>query len=98
MASFKAAVRQGIEPDTFWELTPYQTQIAMSGLSDGRTILAWQMAVLSRAGKMPKLDKLLSKDETEAPEDHESKMKRLFKEHNARIDNGRSRSKGQNNN
>lgn len=70
----------------------------MDGMSDGRTILAWQTAVLSRAGKVPKLDKLLSRDETEAPEDHETKMRRLFKEHNARVANGRSRSKGQDNN
>lgn len=60
MAAYRAACRDGIDPEAFWRLTPYQTGIAATGLRDGRTILAWQIAALERRKKLPKLEDLLS--------------------------------------
>jgi len=42
-------------------LTPYQTRVAQLGLRDGRLTLAWEIAVLERRRKLPKLEDLLSK-------------------------------------
>jgi hypothetical protein len=49
-------------------------------MRDGRTILAWQMAALSRQKKLPKLDALLKCESFSGVED---KMKNLFATHSA---------------
>lgn len=51
MAAYKIAVRQGISPVDFWALTPYQTRHAMGAQRD--TSLAWQIARMIRAKKLP---------------------------------------------
>jgi hypothetical protein len=60
VAAYQAACKDGIDPRTFWELTPYQTRLAQMGLRDGRLTLAWEIAVLERRRKLPNLDELLS--------------------------------------
>lgn len=77
MRAYKAAVQHGIDPETFWRLTPYLTRKAIAGLRDGRITLAWQIAVLSRQKKMPKLDTLIESD----PVNVDDKMKALFSAH-----------------
>lgn len=57
-------------------MTPYLTRAAIKGLIDGRTVLAWQTAALTRAKKMPKLEELLTKDDK--PVDVESKIKSML--------------------
>lgn len=69
MAAFKAACRDGIDPEAFWRLTPYQTRIAMMGLRDGRMTLAWHVACLTRQKKMPKLESLMEKHRKRDPAD-----------------------------
>ena len=64
VAAFEASVQQGIDPEAFWRLTPYQTRIAMTGLRDGRMILAWQVAAFSRQKKLKPLAQLLKKKQT----------------------------------
>jgi len=61
VAAYQAAVRDGIDPIEFWAMTPYLTRVAMNGLRDGRTTLAWQIAVLSRQKRLQNLDQLISK-------------------------------------
>jgi hypothetical protein len=61
VAAYQRACRDGIDPQTFWELTPYQTRIAVTGLRDGRATLAWYIAALERQRKLPTLEQLLSK-------------------------------------
>jgi hypothetical protein len=69
VAAFRAACRDGIDPETFWRLTPYQTRLAMIGLRDGRMSLAWQIAALTRQKKLPKLDSLMEKERRRDPAD-----------------------------
>lgn len=61
VAAYQAAVREGIDPVAFWRLTPYQARIAMVGLRDGRTTLAWQIAALSRQKRLQNLEQLMTK-------------------------------------
>lgn len=58
------------------------TSVIIPPLRDGRTILAWQIAALSRQKKLPKLESLLS--DIGEPEDVGPKMKAMLLEHNAR--------------
>ena len=67
VAAYKAATADGVDPLDFWELTPYQTRLAMSGLRDGRMSLAWTIAALSRHKKLPKLETLLTKTRKRDP-------------------------------
>lgn len=61
VAAYQAAIRDGVDPVSFWGLTPYQTRLTMQGLRDGRTTLAWQIAALSRQKKLSNLEQLLCK-------------------------------------
>ena len=85
MAAFRNAVTAGISAAEFWELTPYLTRHAMAAMSDGRTMLAWMTACLSRASKLPKLDKLLSRDKEPEKVDLSMKFHRIFVAHNAAL-------------
>lgn len=76
----------GISPSEFWGLTPYLVRHAMTAMSDGRTMLAWMTASLSRASKLPKLEKLLGKDtEPDQKVDLSMKFHRIFVAHNAAL-------------
>ena len=61
MAAYKTALAQGIGPETFWALTPYQTQLAIQGQRERQITLAWYIAALSRQKKLLELDALLGK-------------------------------------
>jgi hypothetical protein len=50
-------------------MTPYQTRVAMLGLRDGRMVLAWNVAALTRQKKLPKLESLMEKQRKRDPED-----------------------------
>lgn len=76
MAAFFSAVKSGVSPVDFWTMTPYLTRAAIKGLIDGRTLIAWQTAALTRAKKFPKLEELLTKDDK--PVDVEAKIKGLL--------------------
>ena len=63
MAAFKAAVRLGLSPVDFWELTPYLTGLAVGGAVSKQTTDAWLNANFVRAKKLPDLAKLLENSE-----------------------------------
>ena len=75
----------GMAPSEFWGLTPYLTRHAITAMSDGRAMLAWMTACLSRASKLPKLDKLLSRDKEPEKVDLSMKFHRIFVAHNAAL-------------
>ena len=64
--AFSASLRAGIRPAEFWELTPYQTRLALEAWSKGRDYdrkivmaAAWFCAGFQRLTTMPKLDEWL---------------------------------------
>ena len=63
MAAFKAAVRSGLSPVDFWELTPYLTGLAVGGAISKQTTDAWLSANYVRAKKLPGLADLIGSDE-----------------------------------
>jgi hypothetical protein len=63
MGAFRAAVSSGIGPLDFWKMTPFLTRNAVRGTQDHRATLAWMIANLSRSKKLPKLDKITSKEQ-----------------------------------
>lgn len=85
MAAYKNAVSMGMAPSEFWGLTPYLARHAITAMSDGRTMLAWMTASLSRASKLPALDKLLSRDKEPEKVDLSMKFHRIFVAHNAAL-------------
>ncbi|MBW2645088.1 MAG: hypothetical protein JRE23_02715 [Deltaproteobacteria bacterium] len=56
--AYKNAIVAGISPLEFWELTPYQTHIAMEATSERSDKQAWMIAAFSRAKKLPRFEKL----------------------------------------
>lgn len=82
MAAFTSAVKCGVGPVDFWAMTPYLTRAAIKGMVDGRTMLAWQTAALTRVKKMPKLEELLTVENK--PVDVGAKMRALFPAHKAK--------------
>lgn len=64
MASFKTAVRHGISPVEFWQLTPFLTRIAINSSHENMLIETWHVAAFSRQKKLPKLQKLLQLDKS----------------------------------
>jgi len=56
--AFKKAILAGIRPIEFWQLTPYQTRIAMEATLERSDKQAWMIAAFSRAKKLPKFEKL----------------------------------------
>lgn len=55
------ALSQGIDPELFWRLTPYQTGLVIQGLQENAITQAWYTAALSRQKKLTPLDTLLGK-------------------------------------
>ena len=52
---------QGIDPVSFWEMTPYLSGLAVNAAHDLHISQAWFIAALSRQKKLPELKGLLSK-------------------------------------
>jgi hypothetical protein len=81
---FEEAVRAGISPKDFWDLTPYLTRLAMGALHDGSTGRMWILAALTRAKKLPRMEDMMSrKDNRIQPSHVAQKSKDLFLAHNA---------------
>lgn len=64
LKAYKAAVAAGVSPAEFWGMTPYLTGQAVIAMNDETTTRIWTLAAMTRAKKLPKLDKLLSKTES----------------------------------
>jgi hypothetical protein len=56
--AYRSAVVAGISPVEFWQLTPYQTRIAMEATMERADKQAWIIAAFTRAKKLPKYEKL----------------------------------------
>jgi len=65
-------------------MTPYLVRVAMPALLDRDNTLAWTQAAMTRAKKLPKLEKLMSKKQT-GQIDIKEKMKMIFGKHNAGV-------------
>jgi hypothetical protein len=48
----------GLSPVEFWELTPYQTRLAMEATLERSDKQAWMIAAFTRTKKLPKYEKL----------------------------------------
>lgn len=59
--SYQSAVSEGISPIDFWQLTPYLTGRAATGLYDMRMKQAWVQARMTRAKKLDDLKAYLTK-------------------------------------
>ena len=79
------AVRQGVDPETFWNLTPYLTLLAMQGLQEHSVSLAWHIAAFSRQKKLKDVNTYFVKEKTLPPKDVAEKMKSMFKAHNKKV-------------
>jgi len=77
------ALRAGISPQEFWNLTPYLTRLAIDAKVETQMTYLWVQAGLIRAKKMPDLKRFLARKETTG--DLATRMKQAFLEHNARI-------------
>lgn len=84
MDAYQTAVRAGIGPAEFWGLTPYQTRMVLAALHDRRAEQAWLTAALSRAKKMPPMEKVMA-GKTASPESLIAKSKTMFRAHNAQM-------------
>ena len=56
--AFKKATLAGISPVEFWQLTPYQTRIAMEATLERSDKQAWMIALFTRSKKLPKFESL----------------------------------------
>ena len=56
--AYKSAVVSGISPIEFWQLTPYQTRIAMEATLERSDKQAWMIAAFTRSKKLPKFESL----------------------------------------
>lgn len=80
MEAFRVAVRGGISPTEFWQMTPYLTKQALPALAERHNTTIWTQAALIRAKKLPELEKFAGRPkEQTTPADLEAKMKALFK-------------------
>lgn len=59
MAAYRVAVGVGVSPLEFWNMTPYLSRIAIGALHDDHITQLWMSASLTRSKKLPALDKLL---------------------------------------
>jgi hypothetical protein len=48
----------GLSPVEFWQLTPYQTRLAMEATMERNDKQAWLIAAFTRTKKLPKYEKL----------------------------------------
>lgn len=54
----------GLDPDTFWQLTPWQTRVMCRAGQNRMLTLAWHVAAFERQKKLPKLESLLVRQKT----------------------------------
>jgi hypothetical protein len=71
-------VLAGISPVEFWDLTPYQTRIAMEALIERADKQAWMIAAFTRAKKLPKFESLSRKKRKTQRPGLEQEMKAYF--------------------
>ena len=64
-----------MNPAEFWNLTPYLTGKAVVAMNDETTTRIWTLAAMTRAKKLPKLDKLLNKAKQEQKPDVSARLK-----------------------
>lgn len=57
--AYAQAVRAGVDPETFWRLTPYETNLVAQEGHRQMEISAWMVAAFSRTKKLPPFDKLM---------------------------------------
>lgn len=57
--AYAQAVRAGVDPETFWRLTPYETNLVAQEGQRKMEISAWMVAAFSRTKKLPPFDKLM---------------------------------------
>ena len=69
--AYQLGIRQGLDPEQFWRLTPYQTRLSMEGQQRRVATLAWLTAALTRQKKLPPLETFLGRSERKDP--HELK-------------------------
>ena len=62
MAAYKTAIRNGISPIEFWQLTPFLTAHAIESSHESMLVSSWHVAAFSRQKRLPKLQKLLKID------------------------------------
>ena len=56
--AYRAAIVAGLSPVEFWQLTPYQSHIAMEAIMERSDKQAWLIAAFTRAKKLPKHESL----------------------------------------
>jgi len=76
--AYRAAVVSGISPVEFWNLTPYQTRIAMEATLERFDKQAWMIAAFSRAKKLPKYGSLTRNKRKGARPGMEAELKAYF--------------------
>src|SRR5262245_20978433 len=71
----------GYDPESFWDQTPRTSSLDFDALQEiqinrhnDRAWLAWHVAALHRAKKMPQLNSLMARKPTPAPVDPKQKM------------------------
>ena len=76
--AYRAAVVAGISPIEFWQLTPYQTRIAMEATLERSDKQAWMIAAFTRAKKLPRFEKLSRNKRKGARPGMEAELKAYF--------------------
>jgi hypothetical protein len=57
--AYAQAVRAGLDPETFWRLTPYESNLVAQEGHRRLELSAWMTAAFDRTKKLPPIDKLL---------------------------------------
>lgn len=89
MELHRVFVSYGLDPDSFWRITPREmvarlegARRRLSGEQNGRAWLAWHVAALSRASKLPDLSDMLEQDQQkrgpQTVEEQEISLDQLF--------------------
>ena len=56
--AYRSAIVSGLSPIEFWNLTPYQTRIAMEASLERADKQAWMIAYFQRVKKFPRYESL----------------------------------------
>ena len=76
--AYHAAVVAGLSPVEFWQLTPYQTRLAMEATLERSDKQAWLVAAMARTKKLPRYE-TLSRRRAKGPRPGmEAEMKAYF--------------------
>lgn len=57
--AYAQAVRAGLDPETFWRLTPYETNLVAQEGHRQTELSAWMVAAFSRTKKLPPFEKIM---------------------------------------